>query len=796
VPVRRIHSMSVLLAASALVCAHAADERPQVTAVEVQGCVRVHPDRIRFILGTRAGSPLDFLTLTDDVRAIERMGPFTDTRVEQQVDRATGTVKVIFKVTELPLVGEVTFPGLTFFQRQGLDKKVQTRAGSYLNPVFLDDDRKALERYYAEKGFAGASVTVDAPVEAGIAQVAFHVDLGFKVKVGAVLYEGLPAQVLPRTIDRALLNAPGSPFLAEMADLDREAAARTLQDLGWLDARAEGPRKYAFDFIRPDDERRRHGPQLAPDGRYDDRVVLAFTLLPGTLWELGSVAVVGNTVESEASLLTAFGMQAGAIFRRSDIEAAISRCEHLIRNQGYARCTIRVDRRPDPETHKVHLTLHVFEGDLYTVDRVDIFGNYLTRDAVVRRQIRLHPGDLWNEDDFDRTERNVRRTGLFKVAPPQGVRVERNFDQDRPGKVDLVVGVGEDSTGNFRLQLGWSSSSGVFGELGYQERNFDIMKALTFQGWRGGGQTLDMSLSAGTETRNLSVGWTNPFVWDGPYSLNVNFSRSTSTRLDWREDRMTSGIGLGRNFFDNDLRVSLNYQYTDLEISDVDDDANDAALAGEGKYYLNTVTWRMTWDQLDHPRLPTRGYRLAGDIGISGDPLSASDDYYEYGLTGDIFLPITRFALGGTMYLHVRERWRQSQAYGDSTHVPFYDRYYGGGPSPRHRGFESGRLGPTELNGNGIDSRIGGTVDQLATAELVIPVQGEDDKIKIVLFTDWGNVFRDNSDVDLGEMRTAVGFGVRFPIALPVALDFAWLLDPQTGEDKNQIHFSLGFTSF
>jgi len=789
-------SLTLLLAASVTVTATAADERPMVTAVEIIGCERVHPDRIRFILSTRAGAPLDFMALTDDVRAIERMGPFTSTRVEQRVDRAAGTVTVIFHVTELPLVGAVRFVGLSFFQRQGLEKKIQTREGLYLNPVFLDDDRKGLERYFAEKGFAGARVSVEAPIDGGIAQVAFTVDLGFKVKVGAVVYDGLPAEVLPRTIDRALLNAPGAPFLAEMVDLDREAAARTLQDLGWLDARAEGPELHRFDYIRPDDERRRHGPQLAPDGRYDDRVVLFMTLHPGQPWHLGSVSVVGNTVESEAALLTAFGMREGALMRRSAIDAAISRSEHLIRNQGYARCTIRVDRRPDPETRKVHLTLHVFEGDLYTVDRVDIHGNYLTRDAVVRRQVRLHPGDLWNEDAFDRSTRNVRRTGLFKVAPPNGVRLERAFDNDRPGKVDLVVNVNEESTGSFRLQLGWSSSSGIFGELGYQERNFDVMKALTLNGWRGGGQTLDLTLNAGQDTRNISVGWTNPSVWDGPYSLNVNFSRTTSTRLDWREQRMVSSIGIGRNFFDNDLRIGLTYAYTNLEIDDVDSDANDAALAGEGTYFLNTLTWRTTWDQLDHPRLPTRGYRIAGDIGISGDPLSASDNYWQYGITADVFLPITRFALGGTMFLHLRERWRASRPYGDTSEVPFYDRFYGGGPSPRHRGFESGRLGPTEINGNGFESRIGGTVDTLATAELVIPVQGEDDKIKLVLFADWGNVFLDRADLDMSEMRTAVGFGVRFPIALPVALDFAWLLDARDGEDANQIHFSLGYSGF
>lgn len=771
-----------------------AEDRPMVAAVEVKGCERIHPDRIRFILSTRAGKPLDYIALTDDVRAIEAMGPFTGTRVEQTIDRASGAVTVTFHVTELPLVGTLSFRGLTYFQRSGLQKKIQTQVGQYVNPLFLDDDRKALERYFIEKGYAGVQVQVEAPVTAGIANILFTVDLGFTVKVGEVVYDGLPAEVLPRTVDKALINMPGASFLGEMLAIDQEAVARTLQDLGWLDARAGAPELHRFDLVRPDEERRRHGPRIAPDGRYDDRVVLYYRVTPGDLWHLGSVSMVGNTVVSEAELLSAFAMAEGAILRRSDLEAAISRCEHLIRNLGYARCTIRVDRRPDPETNTVHLALHIFEGDLYTIDRVDINGNYLSRDSVVRRQIRLHPGDLWNEDAYDRSALNIRRAGLFKQQPP--VRLERVFDEDRPGKVDLLVHLNEDSTGNFRLQIGWSSSSGIFGELGYQERNFDILKALTLEGWRGGGQNLDFTLSAGDDTRNISAAWTNPHVWDGPYSLGLSFARTVSTRLDWEERRLTPGISIGRNFLDNDLRFGISYRYTDLRIRDVNIDATDDALDGAGNYHINTLGFRASYDRLDHVRLPTRGYRIAGDIEMNGGILSATDEYWNYGFNGDLFLPLSRFALGGTMYLHLSERWRQAFPMGDTTEVPFYDRYYGGGPAPRHRGFESGELSPRSINRNGFEARDGGAIDTVATVEVVIPVQGEDDKIKIVLFADYGNVFRDSSELELSELRTAVGFGVRFPIALPVALDFAWLLDAEDGEDGNQIHFSLGYTSF
>ena len=776
--------------------AHAVDGRPVVSEVVIEGTKRIHPDRIRFIIATRAGQPLDYVALADDVRAIETLGPFTGARVEQVEDRASGQVKVVFRVTELPYVGAIRFANLNYFQRSGLEKQILTKAGHYLNPLVLENDRHALERYYRDKGYGEARVTAETPFENGIATVIFTVDFGRQVEVGKVLYNGLPERVLTRTMDAALINAPGAPYQAEMVALDEQAAARTLQDLGWLDAKVAPAERLRFDYVRPDEERRRHGPQIAPDGRHDDRVVLALAVTPGELWHLGDVAFLGNTVATEEELRRAFALPAGAPFRRKDIDNAVDQAERVVRNQGYARASIRVDRRPDPATRVMHLTLHLFEGDQYTLDRVDVHGNFRSKDAVVRRALRLHPGELWNEDRLDASKSQIQRIGLFKSQPPYGVRLAPRFDDDRPGRVDLVTNVDEDSTGNFRVQLGFSSSSGVFGEVGYQERNFDLIKAVTLQGWRGAGHILELNASGSEDRTSAGVSWTNPHLWDGPYSLSVSFNRSDSSRLDWDERRTASSIGIGRSFLDNDLRLNLTYTYTDLVIDDVDQDAPDDALDGEGDYFLNTLTFRQSYDRLNHPRLPTRGYRLSFTEGLTGEPLSATTDYFEWSAKGDAFIPFHTFDLGGTVYLHLSERWQQLHAISDTERVPFYERYYGGGPTPRHRGFGSGRLSPRATNRNGTEARIGGTTDTIATAELSIPLQGEDDKIRLVLFADYGDVYAEGESVDPLNMRTAAGFGIRFPVQIPIALDFAWLIDAKSGESDNQIHFNLGFFSF
>lgn len=777
--------------------AAAEQQRYTVSEIVIDGCKTIHPDRIRFIISTRVGKAMDPGVIADDVRAIERMGPFTNTHSELKFSEAPDkSVTVIFHVTELPYVSAVRYGNLTYWAQSGLDKVIETKPGSHLNPLILENDRRALERHFQDKGYRNVAVTSDSPVANGMAIVTFYADLGREIEVGRVIYDGLPPHVLTPRLNDVLINQPGKPYQPDVITLDEGSVARVLQDLGYLDATVSPALQDWYDFVRPYDERSRHGPRLAFDGKYNDRVIITFPTTPGALWHLGTVSFVGNTVATEEELRKAFSLPEGAVYKRVDIEKALERARRLISNQGYARAEMRMDKRPDPDNHVMHLTLHVFEGDLYTLNRIDIYGNYQTKDAVVRRAMQVKPGDLWSDDKVDESKRQIQRTGLFKNDPQRPLRISPRYDDDEPGKVDLIVDVDEDSTGSMRFQLGYSSAFGVFGEATYTERNFDLGAVLTGQGWRGAGHVLEVSGYASQDRTSFGVSWTNPHVYDGPYSLMTAANRSDSSVRDWDEVRMNGSVGVGRSFLMNDLKLNLTYTYTDLKISDVQDDAPDDALGGAGHYFLNTWQFDQTYDQLDNPRFPTRGYRLGTTQSLTGEIMSSSVDYFEWGAKADFFIPMHTAEAGGISFFRLSQRYRELDPIGDTSRIPFYDRYYGGGPSPRHRGFDQGKLGPRETNANGFEALSGGTQDYLLTGEISLPMQGTNEGLRLVLFSDWGDVWNKGENITLSDMRTAVGFGVRFPIQLPVALDFAWLLDSHRDEADSQIHFSLGFFSF
>ena len=800
---------SLLLTALCLGGTLAAAEREVlVEEVRIEGCRNVHPDRIRFLTTVRSGRTYGGqqelpLALADDVRAIERMGPFTRTSSRLESGADPSRVVVVFVVTELPYVAAIAWRGLEtagWSAASDLEKRLETKVGGYANPLIVDNDLKTVQRYFRDLGHAGVTATLERREVSGGVELVIVVDLPRAVELGSVVYRGLPAGLRQRRLDEILertqVNRPGRPWQPEMLPLDQGDVARALQDEGWLDARLTGVEVEHTDFVRPFEDRRRGGPSFVPDGAYDDRIHLIYALEPGERYRLGAVSFVGNTVASSADLRAAFIMAEGDWYRRADVSKATERARRVISNRGYARCRFATDRSIDFATRTINLVIQVDEGRLYHVGRVDIRGNEMTRDSVVRRAVQLAPGDLWNDDAKDESKRQILRSGLFKDEPRRPFAMNPFFPAERPDEADLTIDLEEQSSGSLQLQVGYNSSTGLFGQFGYTERNFDLAGALSdpFGRWRGGGQILDLGVNVGQQRSSLNLGWTEPALGDGPWSLSTSGVRSDSTQRDWDEIRTSGSATLGRSFFASDLRIGLTYSYTDFKISEVQDDAPDDASAG-GRFQ-NSLGLSASWDRLDNGRQPTRGVRLAVSDTTTGRPLPASDPFNELSLKGDGFLPLLESDDGGITFVRLSAHWRQVFSLDGSGQAPFYERYLGGGPAPRHRGFTDNDLGPKAINANGFEARVGGDRDFLATAELSYPLQGTNDGIRSVLFLDVGNVWGEGQQVHAADLRSAWGFGLRFPMQFPISLDFAWLLDPRNGEAATQVHFGLGQVRF
>ncbi len=791
--------------------AAAAEPVLEVQQVVIDGARHVHPDRVRFILSVRAGKTYTESQLgtavADDVRAIEKMGPFTNTRSELQFGDDPKSVTVLYHFTELPYVTAVRYEGLSYFEREKVAKLVQVKPGSYLNDLLLDNDRSTIQRTFQNDGdrYCRVETSVEKDPQ-GNATVVFTCHLGLDIKVDQVFYVGLPDAARPLAIDRKLQMKKGEAYLPELLPIDQGAVVRALQYLGYLDARLVSTRVEIYDYIRPVEDRHRHGPDIAPDAFYNDRVTITYEIEPGIRYKLGKVSFVGNTVATQEQLRKAFALPEGSWFLHEAIYGeeredgdlgSIEHARRLISNQGYARCYMRDVRALDVQHHIVDLTLQVDEGAKYHIGRVDIRGNETSRDPVVRRAMFLNTGDLWNDDLKDESRDQIRRAGVFSNDPPRPVAIEPQFPEDRPDQADLEVDVAEKNTGSVSVQIGYSTATKVFGALGYTESNFDLRGLFLsgFQHYRGAGQILSLNASWSRPQKTVSLSLTNPHLLDGPYSLSGEIERSQSTLNEWAEVRIASSVTVGRNFLRNHLHLDLTYGYTDLAITDVQSDAPPDAVGGH--YYLNSLGLSQTYDHLLPDRAnPTSGYQVSASEGLYGYLLKSSANISEYSLKGDEFIPLRTAEDGGVTYFHATARYRQEDPIGDTAEVPFYQRYFDGGAAPHHRGFEQNYLSPHAYNAYGELTRTGGTRNALGTFEISVPVQGTAEGVRGVLFTDIGNVWAQNDQIRYQDLRTAIGFGVRFPPQIPIALDFAYLLDRRSGESATQVQFGLGTYRF
>ena len=504
----------------------------------------------------------------------------------------------------------------------------------------------------------------------------------------------------------------------------------------------------------------------------------------------------------------------------------------MVANEGYARARMVQDEIINPGSDQVDLTLRLTEGSIYHIGRVDPDGNTVTRDNVIRRAMRLQPGDLFSQDALDRSRTQLVRTGIFLNAPPRPVTVDTLFDPNRPDETDLRVRVAEDSTGAFNFSVGWSSASGLVGEVSYEERNFDFMGAILEQShWRGGNQTLGVALSWSKSETAFSTNFTNPSIFDSDYFLSLKLRIADDSSFAWDEESFSIGGTVGRFFLDRDLLLSAGYTFTKIDTSDFDvDAANDALFNADGSFIDHALTLHQIYDVRDNPAFPTSGFMVSLEQTMHGNWGPDSDNpYAEFSATANAYLPLFEAELGGRTFLEFRNRVKVAEPIGDNKEVPFYARYRGGGPSPRHRGYDPSDQGPRRTNILGVSSEAGGTREVLSTVQLSVPLQGTNRGMRAVAFADFGHIwddykaeddlirlqqlqekakqqfptlattinandgssFRDSGSPSLSDFSLALGAGIRFPAFLPVALDLAYVIDPKANQSSTIFHFSI-----
>jgi outer membrane protein insertion porin family len=737
------------------------DSKTRITDIAVEGNNVVSTDTILSRIRTRTGGEFMQKTVNEDIKSLYATGFFTD--VSAKVEEYRGGIRLIFTVLEKSVVGKITFEGNKIYRDELLKKQIDTKELDVLNRRVLSEDIKKIEVFYKKKGFALVSVAyrIETDDVKNTSTVYISIDEKKQYKIKNIIFSGNQDFASGRLMKIISTRTDGlfrSGVLDEnLLRQDMERLEAFYRDNGFIDIKAGYTVTYQ-----------------------DKGIDIAIEIQEGDQYFVGTTEIEGNTIFTDQEIGKDIKMKQGLAYSPNNLRLDVISIQTLYFDKGYMECGVRPATLLDREAKIINITYSIVEGGLSYVNEVHVTGNSKTKDKVIRREIRLYPGEKFDGDKLKRSKQRLYDLGYFD---------EVIFDTeptDDPGRKDLSVSVKEAKTGEFSFGGGYSSVDRLIGFAEISQRNFDITNFKTFT---GAGQILSLKAEIGYVRQNYMLSFTEPWILGYPYLFGFdlfNFERDKKESLGYgySEKRTGGNLRFGKEFTDYD-RADLKYRLESIKIGDVSSGALQALRDEEGKNTISSLGLTLTRDTTDSKFNPMTGHILSGTVENAGGPLGGDKDFYK--LTGftNFFFNYDR-----KLVLELKAMGGWAKEYDDSTHVPIYERFFAGGANTV-RGYKERSIGPRD---EATGDPIGGEAMLVGNAELTYPIFNN---FKIAAFYDIGNVWHNSSDTKIKakDFKSGAGAGVRVKTPIgPVKVDLGYPLDKAHEGDKQKIRFHFSMT--
>jgi outer membrane protein insertion porin family len=746
-----------------------------VTAIEVRGNKSISTNTILSKMKTRVGSPLKENVINDDLKRLYLLGFFGEgTRIDTE-DYKEG-VKVIVTVAERPIIDKINFTGIRriALKDEKIKEKLKSKEKQYLDYPSLDEDVRTFQKMYEKIGFSDAKITytVDVNKETNKANVQFNIVEGKKVRIKNIIIQGNKA-FPARRILKLLKTKRGWLFNAgvlkeDVLKEDIERIKSFYHKAGYTDI--------AVDYEAKADVKR---PYL---------LYITIKLQEGKKYLVGNVTLQGNKEISEKEILSRLKeCTPGKIFSYEGSKDDVINIQGLYFDRGYISCQVQDTTSLDSYTSRVDINYNIVENEIAYVDKIKIKGNVKTKDVVVRRELKIHPGDKFDGDKLRRSKDRLQNLGFFE---------EISYDTEDTkvaNKKDLVVDVKETKTGAFSFGGGYSTVDALVGFVEIEQKNFDWKN---FPYFTGDGQDLRFRASFGTLTSGFDISFTDPWIFDYPISFGFDAYRREHKREEdvgyGYDEKVTGGdLRLGKEISEY-LRADIMYRYDQITISDIASGASGDLMDEQGKKDVLSFTPGLTFDSRDNRFDTRKGDLLTGSLEWAGGPFGGDKDFWKFFGRASHYIPLPRNSV-----LELRARLGLADPYGDSVKIPIYERFFGGGANTV-RGYEERMLGPVDPV---TKDPLGGESLIVGNIEYTYPLF---DFLKVAGFYDIGNVWQKLKDIgssqnafgviNTGGFKSSFGIGLRLKTPIgPINLDYGIPLDKEPGEERRKsgrFHFS------
>jgi outer membrane protein insertion porin family len=740
------------------------DDYKTVISVRVENNRAISSETILSKLRTRVGEKFSQDLVNEDLKRLYATDYFSDVSVDAK-DEAGG-VAVTFVVEEKPVIDTIELKGNVAFRAPKLLALMKSKTSEMLNLAILAQDIAEIRDFYVKKGYPMTEVRyeLDVDKDTNKAKITVIVDEKAKVKISRIDIVGnkaIGAGAIRKVLSTkpAWLFNPGI-FKDEVLEEDVEKIKALYDDIGYLDAEVVPKLEYSADGLS---------------------LVIVIEIKENKQYLVGDITLKGNLVLPEKDVRSKITMKSGKPFANKTLRMDAAEIKQLYYNKGYMNLVEDVERSLNQDTGRIDITYDIDAKEVVYVGKIDICGNTKTRELIVRRELRIYPGDKFSGEKIKRSKERIYNLGFFENVA---------FDTEpteNPEVQNLIVSVKETKTGEFSFGGGYSSIDYLIGFVEVSQRNFDI---LNFPGFTGGGQSLIIKAEFGYTRQNYNIGWLDPWIFGLPYSAGFDLYRISHNQrgnVGYAYDETRTGFDLkvGKEITDH-LKAGLLYRLEQVEISNMVSNASPDMRAEVGTNMISSLTLDLSYDRRDNIFNPGKGYLLAGAITDAGGIFFGDKNFVKG--TGTAAYYHTFFE---KVVLELKGRAGFADAYGDSGSVPIYERFFAGGANTI-RGYKERRVGPRD---SGSNEPVGGDAILVGNVEVTFPIYEK--MLKGAVFYDIGNVWRGPGDILSGDSASSyksgagIGIRVKTPIG-PVKVDWGYPLNSNYEDDRTgEFYFSM-----
>jgi len=751
-----------------------AQQEITLLGVYVDGNKLASETMIRYTAGLRQNEVINVADFSRAVKRLWQLGLFEDVQIKIDKETPDGFF-ITIQVQETPILGTVHYKGNKKLKDKQLQDELEFYLGQRIKPHVLIESITKLKDFYAEDGFLLAEVeatlvdpegTIDDPKSDKDKQkqeltkdILFTIEENDKVKINKILFQGNESysgfhlrRVLKETKQQRWYLFWRSYFDGKKFNEDKLALETFYRNNGYRDF------TILSDTTEVNDEKK--------------RMDIIISVIEGPRYRYRNFSWDGNTLFNNEILNRALNLKRGDYFNEEEFnEAVYNNMQGLYMDRGYIYSRVEPQFTPvDEDSLDIHFP--IVENHQINVRNISIVGNDHTRENIIRRELNIYPGDIFNREMLIRSQRNLLRLNYFSNVVPDVAPV----DED---EVDLEITVEEKSADRANANMGYSGIYGLSGGVGVEFANFRGLGQQFMISYNIGSRYNFYSSQPTSQFKSFSMSFVDPMIFDTPNRVGFSFYstfRGQGTSYYFPLDlRMVGGsVQWGRRFKWPDdyfrgywvLRImKKTYEGTQEEL--------DQYVKGLSTTLGNSITQVVTRDNRDHHEFPTRGSKFTWESTFSGNILGGNEDFFKHILNFEWFSPtFWKFVLTSSFKIGVIQPLENLD--NQRSIIPFDEKFIMGGNGMPYgnmlRGYPDNSISPGPTGGNALLRSV---------TEFRVPIS-ENPVIYGLAFAEMGNVWNtvnmtESFDIPRDgafSLKRSAGIGIRFYMPMMGVLGF------------------------